>query len=104
MNSVVWREAAEADVVEHCGYLGRENQAIADRFLDRVWDTIELLRTAPMIGHRLASRDVRLREVRYKYVRSFPNHAVFYAVQGSRIEIVAVLHMAGRISRELRRR
>jgi toxin ParE1/3/4 len=77
---------ASEDLIEIWSYIADDSEAHADGFIDKIYETIELLARQPGLGrHRdeLATR-----------IQSFPvgRYIIFYRVVTDAIEIVRVLH------------
>jgi toxin ParE1/3/4 len=85
---------AECDQAEIFEYLARQSLAVAQRFVERVKDTLAGLSTHSLPGMPLVSANARLAELRWAKVRDFPNHLIFFRVSGDLIEVARVLHGA----------
>jgi toxin ParE1/3/4 len=94
VNQIGIRPQARLDVVELATYIGRDNVAAANRFLDACETTFEFLSESPQIGTIYRTKNARLAALRVFRVRGFPNHLTFYLERASGIEIVRVVHGA----------
>ena len=88
------RPQARMDVVELATYIGKDNIAAANRFLDACEGTFEFLLQSPQIGTIYHTRNPRLIDLRVFRVKGFPNHLAFYLERPDGIEIVRVVHGA----------
>ena len=79
---------ASADVIEIWSYIADDSEANADAFIDKLYETMQLLADKPGSG--------RHREELASGMQSFPcgRYIIFYRVVASAIEIVRVLHGA----------
>jgi toxin ParE1/3/4 len=79
---------ATADLIEIWSYIADDSEAHADGFVDRIYETMELLSRQPGLG--------RHRDELALGIQSFAvgRYIVFYRVVTGAIEIVRVLHGA----------
>ncbi len=93
---VVFRRAACDDLVEIASFIAADNSTAAERFLDRVLETIEHLQAMPHLGRLMEFAtpliDPELSGIRTKTVNHFRNYSIYYFVHPDRIEIVRILH------------
>jgi toxin ParE1/3/4 len=82
---VVVRPESQADLRETREWYEHQQPGLGDAFLDRVDDTIVRIQKMPRM-YATVFRDVR----RVK-IRRFP-YLIYYRLQQSRIEVIAVLH------------
>ena len=95
MPTVRIRATAKRDLVDRYVYLAEEaDEGTAERFLDKVEQTFELLATQPRMGSPLSLKNPRLAELRKWRVEGFENTLIFYLPRGEGISIVRVLHAA----------
>lgn len=82
------RPRATADLIEIWSYIADDSEAHADGFIDKIYDTMELLARQPGLG--------RHRDELAPGIQSFAvgRYIVFYRVVTGAIEIVRVLHGA----------
>lgn len=85
---------AEFDEAEIYDYLAQRSAAIARRFLDKVDETLQKIRTTPTPGIGFHSANAKLLGLRWTKVRDFPNHLIFFKLSDDLIEVVRILHGA----------
>ena len=88
MARVTRRPQAAADILEIWDFIAEDSFAAADRWVDRLDETLELWATQPMMG--------RGREELAPGVRSFAfgKYVVFFSPLSDGIDVVRVLHGA----------
>ena len=91
---VIWRAVAEADLTEAYLYIGADSPEAADRLLDAVGDAVALLLENPLAGSPREFNSPRARGIRSWSPQGFPDHLLFYKIDGDDIEIVRFLHGA----------
>lgn len=79
---------ASEDLLEIWSYIADDSEVNADGFIDRIYETIEMLARQPGLG--------RHRDELAPGIQSFPvgRYSIFYRVVAGAIEIVRVLHGA----------
>jgi len=79
---------AAADLIEIWSYIADDSMANADAFIDRLYETLQVLGRQPGSGRR--------REELAPRMQSFPygRYVIFYRAMTDAIEIVRVLHGA----------
>lgn len=79
---------ASLDLIEIWSYIADDSVTNADAFIDKLYETMQLLADKPGAG--------RHREELAPGIQSFPfgRYLIFYRVVGGEIEIVRVLHGA----------
>ena len=79
---------ASEDLLEIWSYIADDSEANADGFIDKIYETMELLARQPGLGHH--------RDELAPGIQSFPlgRYIIFYRVVNGAIEIVRVLHGA----------
>jgi len=79
---------ARSDLIEIWSYIADDSEANADAFIDKLYETMQLLAGKPGSG--------RQREELVPGMQSFPygRYVIFYRVVTGAIEIVRVLHGA----------
>jgi toxin ParE1/3/4 len=79
---------ASEDLLDIWSYIADDSEANADGFIDKIYETMELLARQPGLG--------RQRDDLAPGIQSFPvsRYIVFYRVVTGSIEIVRVLHGA----------
>lgn len=88
MSRVVRRPQAAEDIEEIWNYIASDDLPAADRWLDHLDESFQLLATHPSMG--------RAREELAAGVRSFPfgRYVIFYAQVERAIDVIRVLHSA----------
>ncbi len=88
MSQVRISPRARADLIEIWSYIADDSEANADAFVDKLYETIQVLGRQPGSG--------RYREELASGIQSFPfgRYIIFYRAVTSAIEIVRVLHGA----------
>jgi len=90
-----WHPAVVAtDLPSIYAFIARDDFAAAERVLDAVETTFELLTRQPECGVRYRTLNRKLAEVRMLPVIGFENYLVFYRVEGEAVRILYVLHGA----------
>jgi toxin ParE1/3/4 len=84
--------AAQQDVNECAEYLERQDIFVADRFLESIQKTVELLCGNPEIGERF--RRNLTGTIRRRTILKFTNYLIFYRQEGTTLQILRVLHGA----------
>jgi toxin ParE1/3/4 len=81
---IVRRPQARLDLIEIWGFIADDNEAAADRMLDRIDDVLRMLRERPLAG--------RARPELAAELRSFPigNYVVFYVPLPNGIDLIRV--------------
>ena len=95
MPSVLKREAARRDLVDHFVYLA-ENASldVAERFLTQAEVSFLDLAGHPKIGAPLTLKHPDLAGMRKWRVKDFDNYLIFYQPRPNGVSIVRVLHAA----------
>jgi len=91
---VIWRSIAVRDLSEAYLYIGEDSPDAAERLLDAVERSIELLLENPSAGSLGRFRSARTRGIRLWPLRDFPSYLIFYKAAGEDLEIVRFLHGA----------
>lgn len=94
---------ALADLADIHLLVAVDNPAAADRFLDAVRRSLQILSRWPEIGPRYKSNRSELAGMRFWPVRGYSNYLVFYRVSArpAGLHVVRVLHGARDIPQEL---
>lgn len=93
-NQIIIQPRADLDAVEIFRYLADRSLAVAQRFVDRVEETLQAISSRRIPGMAFFSENPRLSDFRWIKVRDFPNHLIFFRVTGDAIEVVRILHGA----------
>jgi len=91
---IVRRPAADNDVEVAGAYIAERNPRAADRFIDAVRATEEVLLRTPGLGTRRDYDNPALVGMRFHLVKGFRKYLVFYIPRSDGIEVVRVLHSA----------
>ena len=75
----------------------------AVRFLEHTESTLTDLAESPGIGSPFKSDYAELSNLRFRRVKGFPNHVIFYVEHSGAIEVVRILHGARDLDTELRK-
>jgi toxin ParE1/3/4 len=98
---ILRRKRAVEDAEEIADYIAQDNLEAAIRFLDNVESTLQQLFTAPGAGSPFESTHPELANLRFRRVKGFPLHVVFYIAHEEAIEVVRILHGARDLEGEL---
>jgi len=83
---------ADQDVEDIGSYLRERNASAAQRFVQALERTTEMLCRNPELGERL--RADLTGEIRYRTISGFKNYLIFYRRVDTVLEIIRVLHGA----------
>ena len=97
------RRKAAQDAEEIADYIAKESLAAAVRFLENVESTLRDLAAFPGAGSPFESEHPELANLRFRRVKGFPNHVVFYVEHTHAIEVVRILYGARDLDTELRK-
>ncbi|MBD2775737.1 type II toxin-antitoxin system RelE/ParE family toxin [Iningainema tapete] len=86
MTDFILSPDATQDIEETFEFIAKDNPAAAAQFLERLYDTLQLLAENPGLG--------RLREEFFPSLRSFVKnkHIIFYKQSAEGIDVLRVLH------------
>jgi addiction module RelE/StbE family toxin len=85
---IEWTAPAEADLRAIFDYIARDSRAYAERFIDRVLESVGRLADHPHMGRTVPETDSEgIRELIFR--RSY---RIIYAVRGDRILVLAIVH------------
>jgi toxin ParE1/3/4 len=101
--NVFYRQAARDDLIRQFRYylLTLDRADVAARFRDAVRSSVALLRQRPRIGAHYRTSDRRLRNIRSWPVQGFEAIRIYYTLEGSRMEVIRILHGSQDIRRIL---
>src|SRR5262249_55419478 len=91
---IIRRDEARRDLLDTYVYIGRQNPAVAERFLDAVEETLSQLLQMPGLGRPRNFSNAALTGMRSHRVKDFDKYLVFYRPVETGIEVVRVLHGA----------
>lgn len=83
-------------------YIARDNPAAADRVLDAVEKTLDMISEQPECGVLYRTRNRRLQSVRMFPVLGFSNYLIFYRAEAESVRILYLLHGARHLTRLFR--
>ena len=87
MKAIEWSEPAVSDLVAVRDYIARDSQQYADRFVEKIFDSVEKLQQFPELGRRVReTNDELVREVIHQ------NYRIIYRAEPERVLVLAVLH------------
>ena len=93
MTLTVWyAPAARQDVNECAEYFESRDAAVADRFLESVRQTVEMLCDNPELGEQFR-RDLT-RTIRKRGILNFANYLIFYRREESILQVLRIIHGA----------
>ena len=92
--SVLRRPRARIDLLEIADHFDQIDPSLSERFLLAVEQTLANLERMPRMGSPFPLNNPRLQGLRHQTVKGFPNHLIFYLVDGNQIEVVRILHGA----------
>ena len=99
---ILRRQKAAADAEEIADYIAKDSLQAAIRFLENTESTLNDLAAFPGSGSLFESAHPHLANLRFRRVKGFPNHVIFYLQHHDAIEVVRILHGARDLDAELR--
>ena len=97
------RLKAAQDAEHYADYIAKDSLEAAVRFLENTESTLRDLADNPGIGTPFESDHPELSQLRFRRVKGFPNHLIFYVDHTDAVEVVRILHGARDLDTELRR-
>jgi toxin ParE1/3/4 len=94
MGEAYLSRAADADVAGIATYIAADNPRAALKFVDAVFQHLQLLATQPELGRVRRFPGGKFPGLRSWRVRGFRNYVMFYRLAGRDVEVVRVLHGA----------
>jgi plasmid stabilization system protein ParE len=85
---------ADRDVDEIADYLAERSVRAGTRFLTHVALTLDRIRVDPGRGMHLKVEEPELEGVLWHRVDGFPNHLIFFRVDGDLVFVLRILHGA----------
>ncbi len=74
-------------------YAAKENVVLAERFIESLKRTVQMLSVHPLLGKLAGYRHPKLTGIRFFLVRRpFEQHLIFYRIHHEQLDIVRVLH------------
>ncbi|WP_405232529.1 type II toxin-antitoxin system RelE/ParE family toxin [Lentisalinibacter salinarum] len=85
---IEWTAPAEADLRVLFDYIARDSAASAERFIDRILESVGKLADHPQMGRSVPETDSRdIRELIFR-----KSYRIIYAVRDDRILVLAIVH------------
>jgi toxin ParE1/3/4 len=85
---------AQEDAIEQAVYIAQDNLQAADRFLEALERSCELLATMPEMGSRRTFDNPALADVRMMPIKGFEKHLIFYRASPDGVEVIRIVHGA----------
>ncbi len=85
---------ADRDVDEIADYLAERSVLAGTRFLTQVESTLGRIRVDPGRGMHLKLEEPELEGILWRRVDGFPNHLIFFRVDGDLVLVLRILHGA----------
>lgn len=84
---IEWAEPAELDLGDIYTYIARDVPIYAEQFVERIIETVDLLREQPLMGREVPEAErADVREM------IFQNYRIMYLVRTDLLYVVAVIH------------
>jgi toxin ParE1/3/4 len=100
----ILRRLKAANDAEHIAdHIAKDSLEAAVRFLECTELTLKDLADSPSSGSRFGSDHPTLANFRFRRIKGFPNHVIFYVEHQNAIEVVRILHGAQDLEVELSR-
>lgn len=99
--TVLKRRKAAQDAEDIADFIAKDSLRSAVRFLENTESTLEDLAEFPGAGSPFESAHPDLANLRFRRVKGFPNHIIFYLEHEDAIEVVRILHGARDLDSEL---
>ena len=102
MAARIFRRLKAANDAENIAdYIAGSSLESAIRFLECTEATLMVLADAPLSGSRFESDHPALTNIRFRRIKGFSNHVIFYIAREQSIEVVRILHGAQDLAAEL---
>jgi len=98
---ILRRRRAAEDAEEIADHIAKDSLEAAVRFLENTESTLLALAESPGAGSRFESAHRNFENLRFRRVKGFPNHVIFYVEHRNAIEVVRILHGAQDLDVEL---
>ena len=98
---ILRRPKAAQDAESIADYIAETSLKAAVRFLENTESTLMELAESPGAGSAFESVHPELADLRFRRVKGFPNHFVFFIEHKDAIEVVRILHGARDLDTEL---
>ena len=100
---ILRRLKAAQDAEEIADFIAKDSLVAAVRFLENTESTLKDLAAFPGAGSQFESDHPELANLRFRRVKGFPNHVIFYVEHQDAIEALRILHGARDLDAELRK-
>ena len=100
---ILRRLKAAQDAEGIADFIAKDSLEAAVRFLENTESTLNDLAASPTTGSPFESDQPELANLRFRRVKGFPSHVIFYVEHQHAIEVVRVLHGARDLEAELRK-
>lgn len=100
---ILRRLKAAQDAEEIADFIAKDSLATAVRFLENTESTLKDLAAFPGSGSPFESDHPELASLRFRRVKGFPNHVIFYVEHTTAIEVVRILYGGRDLDTELRK-
>ena len=100
---ILRRLKAAQDAEDIANYIAKDSLEAAIRFLENTELTLRDLAASQSSGSPFESDHPELANLRFRRVKGFPHHVIFYVNQENAIEVVRILHGARDLDTELRK-
>ena len=100
---ILRRLKAAQDAEEIADFIAKDSFEVAVRFLENTESTLKDLAASPGAGSPFESGHPELANLRFRRVKGFPNHVIFYIERTDAIEVVRILYGARDLDTELRK-
>jgi len=93
---------ARADIFDVWAYIAEDNEEIANRVEQAIYEACAFVAEAPKRGH--LRHDITKLPVRFWTLVRYPNYSIVYRPEASPVQIIAVLHGRRNLRRTLKQR
>jgi len=93
----------ETELEEITGFIAKDNPAAAIKVLEAAERTFQLLADRPGLGRPRATKNPRLRNLRFRSILAFNRYLVFYRPIPNGIQVLHVYHSSRNIDALLRK-
>ena len=94
---------AAQDAEDIADHFASDSLAAAVKFLENTESTLKDLADSPGIGSLFESDHPEFANLRFRRVKGFQNHVIFYVDHADAIEVVRILHGARNLDTELKK-
>ncbi len=98
MIPVITSPLARVDIKSFYHYIAKDSHQSADRLLEKIEETHNLISEFPCISSVYETATPELKGMRWIPVKGFPNHLIFYIPEETKITVVRIFHKAQDIS------